>query len=600
MPLSISDLVKIPVIMRFDFDRNAEFVVYSSNKTGLPQLYLLSTKPGSRPKQITHGQDLVIDMSLSPCGDKVAYCQDKDGNEIYHLFVATLKNGESQRISQEPHKTFGVDWHPNGKEVTRAFASSVSCGLETFNLTSGESFKLIEPSPPILDLKYSHNGKWIACTTIASYSKQQILVLNRDDPRDTITCSVDENSNDTGPSWSADDKNLAFQTDAKGKRQIAIQEFEGEGTTFLKLDADEEASEYNPPVWHPNGRKIYYIVSKYGRRAVYGHPLEGKRGPPLPFPEGSVETVKVSRDGKTIAVLWSSMTSPPSIYICKKESLTTALLAPEHHKTDLAQLARVQSVWYRSFDEQKIHGWYIPSTSGDPPHAAVVWVHGGPWSQVSDGWYHGVMLHCLSQNGLAVFAPNYRGSTGYGKEFQGLSIGDPGGGDLEDIVQAAEWVKKQESIDSSRVAIIGRSYGGWMTLMALTKKPKVFTAGVAIVPAVNSLEMYEILDPLSRKEIEKIFGGTPAERGELYRDRSPFEHLPDIQAPLMIIAGEKDSRCLLDPIVRFVGKLKEMNHPHRFVLNKRAGHFSSSTKWKENIKELGAITRYLRKTLALT
>jgi dipeptidyl aminopeptidase/acylaminoacyl peptidase len=197
-----------------------------------------------------------------------------------------------------------------------------------------------------------------------------------------------------------------------------------------------------------------------------------------------------------------------------------------------------------------------------------------------------------------VLAPNYRGSTGYGAQFQNLSIGDPGGADLEDIVCAAKWLCKQQNIEEAKIAIIGASYGGYLTLMALTKRPERFSAGVAIVPAISGLEMYDMLDPLSKKEIEKMMGGSPKEKQELYRDRSPFTHISKIRAPLMIIAGEKDARCPIEIIKKFSSKLQEMCHPHELVIMEKAGHISSRTESEKNIENFTRMIDFLRKAMA--
>ena len=603
MPIPISDLVKIPVILAFDLDENGRFVLYSSNKTGIPHLYMLPIELGSTPKQITSGKDPVIVGALSPQGDKLVYPQDKDGNEIYHLFLHPTEGGEAERITEKPYRTMEVDWHPSGKEITRAFTSMKTCGLETINLETGECFKLKESTPPLMSVEYSHDGKWLACTMVESFKNMQIFVVNRDDPTDTILYSIKDNSKEQLPSWSPGDKKLAFLSDAKGKGQIVVQEFQGDERTLLELEEDEEVPESSLAVWNPEGDKVYYVVSRHSQTTVHCRPINGEKEPALPFPKGTVscmftEPLKMSKDGKVLVAVHSSMTSPYGIYLYRIGSESAALLTPRDYKSDLTRLVNPQSVWYESFDGRKIHGWYLPAASGDTPHPAVLRVHGGPWAQIFDEWFGGVFLHCLSQNGFASFAPNFRGSTGYGAEFQNLDIGDPGGGDLKDVVYGAEWLRKQPDIDDSKIGIMGGSYGGYMTLMALTMNPETFAAGVSLVPVVDWREMYELSDPFFRAFLDTLLEGPPSENEELYRNRSPITHIAKIKAPVMIMAGKQDSRCPIQPIKKFLKKLKEMKHPYKFVLEEKAGHISALLKRERSIHIYTSIINYLKKVLA--
>lgn len=246
----------------------------------------------------------------------------------------------------------------------------------------------------------------------------------------------------------------------------------------------------------------------------------------------------------------------------------------------------------------RIHGWYLPAVSGTTPHPAVLYVHGGPWMQVSDEWFFDSdFLHCLSQSGFAVFAPNFRGSTGYGAEFQGMDIGDVRGGDLEDAIVGAEWLRKQIGVDSSKIAIMGVSYGGYITLLALTKKPYVFAAGVSLVPITDWLETHELGDAAFRAGDEMLWGGSISEKKELLEDRSPITHVSKIKAPVMIMAGRGDARCPIRPIEKFVAKLKEMNHPLEFILEEKAGHITALFRWEEKIPIFKGIISYLKKVL---
>jgi dipeptidyl aminopeptidase/acylaminoacyl peptidase len=142
---------------------------------------------------------------------------------------------------------------------------------------------------------------------------------------------------------------------------------------------------------------------------------------------------------------------------------------------------------------------------------------------------------------------------------------------------------------------MGASYGGYMTLMALTKKPEVFAVGVSLVPVVDWMEMYQLSDVMFRAFMDTLLGGSPSEKEELYRNRSPITHIFNIKAPVMIMAGREDSKCPIQPIEKFVKKLKEMNHPHEFILEEKSGHASSFIKWEQSVSLITKIVNYLKK-----
>jgi dipeptidyl aminopeptidase/acylaminoacyl peptidase len=597
MPISIPDLFSIPLMYWMDMALDGKTMLYSSNATGIPHLYVSETKPRSRPKQITSGNDPVVIASLSPAGDRVVYLQDKDGNELHHLFMVSARGGKPRQITRDPHRTWDVRWQPKGKEVARSYSAKDLACLEICNLKTEECFTLKEQKTPFFIADYSHDGKWVACTEYGGGKdpkNMQVIVINRNDPTDTINYKFKEGSKEFYPSWSHDDKKLAFLSNVKGKNQVVIQDFKGTKRLFLPLKEGEEAADAQGPCWASTSDKVYYAVVKQSRTRIYEHPLN-KEKTALPFPEGTILVYRVSRDGKTIIALRSALSSPHTIYLNKIGSKTVEPLTSQKYKVNLAKLAKPRSVWHKSFDGLKIHSWYLPAGYGKAPYPAVVWPHGGPWWQTYDKW--DPYLQSISQSGFAVLAPNFRGSTGYGAEFRNMDLSDPGGGDLEDVVSGAKWLAKQPDIDKSKIAIMGGSYGGFMTLIALTRKPEVFAAGAAIAPVADWQEMYELSDTEFRKFMEELFEGTPEKKGKLYRDRSPITHISQIKAPVLVNCGRNDSRCPMQPVEKFVKKLEKMGHPHTFEVEEKEGH--GAIRVEAIIKEITTAVEYLKKTMKI-
>ncbi|MHA2101319.1 MAG: S9 family peptidase [Candidatus Kariarchaeaceae archaeon] len=600
MPIDIIDLLKVPKIWNYDIDKNFNTLLFNSNISGIPLFYSVPVDMSQQPKQINSGNDPVMTARISPDGKDLIYFQDEGGNEIFQLYLLPTEGGNPKRLTDTDQRTIAIDWHPRGKEIARSYVSMIAPGIEIINLETGEASPLKEPSPLAVDLHYSPDGKWLALTNMKKfYVNSEIMIINRKDPSDVIVYNISNNSMEGIPTWSPDGKKLAFSTNASGWGQVVIQEFQGEEQVFFEIEKDEEVpTQLETILWDPTSELVYYLIGKHGRTTIYPHSISGNRAPALPFPQGTLQLPKIRKDGKFITVLHSSMVSPDGIYLHEIGTSNVSPLTSRKFEIDISELEVPKSVWYKSFDGKLIHGWYIKAKKKKEPYPAMIGAHGGPWAQAVDSWINGVPLHCYSLNGFGMLSPNYRGSTGYGKDFQMLDIGDPGGGDLEDIIYAVEWLKKQPEIVGNKIGISGGSYGGYLTLIALTKKPEVFITGISSVPVTDWIDDYKLADAIFKLFDLTLFGGPP--RGkykELYIDRSPISHISKIKAPVLIMAGKNDTRCPWPPIEKFINKLKEMNHPHEVAIEEKAGHISSMLNHSENIPIVNQMMEFVKKTL---
>lgn len=586
--------------MSYDLDPEGKFVLYSSNKPGIPQLFIISVQENSKPKQITNEKQTILSGAIAPSRDKLIYSMDKDGNELHHLFLLPIDGGEPKQVTNTPAKTLGTIWHPNGNLIVRSTISGMKFDLEVFNIKNGESYPFMKEIPVLVGGKYSHDGKWLATTTYESLERSKLIVFNTENPNESITYDM------AGyPSWSLDDKKIAFTDNTTKRPLIGIQEFQEEERFVLELEEGEEVPPFDfaTPAWSPKGDKIYFPIGKYGRGTIKCYNIEERRKElDLQLPLGVSLSPKITSDGKQLAFLHSSINSPRGVYFYNIDSGIVAPITPRDFDIDLSEIPPLQSIWYESSDGCRIHGYYLSATSRSKPNPGIIDVHGGPWGQTPDDWFYAFFLAPLSISGFSVFSPNFRGSTGYGKEFQDLDLGDPGGGDLEDVVYAAKWLKNQPDVDGSRIGIEGISYGGFMTLIALTKKPDVFKSGVSLVPITDWIYDFncphEEADLSNQMFLTKLFQGKPRkDKKQLYIDRSPVTYVSNIKAPVMIMAGRNDPRCPIQPIEEFVENLKELNHPHEFIIDESAGHASVLYVKEKSRKILTRMIEFFKETL---
>jgi dipeptidyl aminopeptidase/acylaminoacyl peptidase len=202
-------------------------------------------------------------------------------------------------------------------------------------------------------------------------------------------------------------------------------------------------------------------------------------------------------------------------------------------------------------------------------HAAIVYVHGGPTAQTENSFNR--LIQYVVNKGYFVIAPNYRGSTGYGKEFQHANLFDMGGGDLQDVLAAADWIKQTGYPDPKKLILMGGSYGGYMTMMGVTKAPEVWAAGVPIVPFVNWFTEIENEDPVLR-ESDLATMGDPVENKARYEDRSPINFIDRVKAPLLLLAGGHDPRCPKSEAQQVVDAIKKRGGVVEYKVYENEGH----------------------------
>jgi len=215
-----------------------------------------------------------------------------------------------------------------------------------------------------------------------------------------------------------------------------------------------------------------------------------------------------------------------------------------------------QIVHYKSFDGKIISAllWMPFNLKRDGSNPAIVLPHGGPTGQMVDYWNTDVAA--LVSRGYICIAPNPRGSTGYGLDFQKANFQDLGGGDLKDEIAGVGFLKATGYVDSKKIGITGGSYGGFMTLMAIGKAPEIWAAGVEEYGIINWDSMLKSSDP-SLNEYLKSLLGDPEKFRKIYQDDSPITYIRNTKAPLLVLQGDNDPRVPKEEAQQVVDILKK-------------------------------------------
>jgi dipeptidyl aminopeptidase/acylaminoacyl peptidase len=203
----------------------------------------------------------------------------------------------------------------------------------------------------------------------------------------------------------------------------------------------------------------------------------------------------------------------------------------------------------------KVHALIAKPPDAAGPLPTLFAVHGGPHGADEDRFsaYRAVWLDA----GFAVVHVNYRGSTGYGSAWRDAIEGRPGLTELEDIAAVHDWALSSGLADPARCVLNGASWGGYLALLGLGTQPRRWAAGVAVVPVADYVTAYaDEMEPL-RAFDRALFGGSPSEVPERYRDCSPLTYVDEVSAPVLVLAGENDPRCPLQQIHNYLDRLAE-------------------------------------------
>lgn len=239
---------------------------------------------------------------------------------------------------------------------------------------------------------------------------------------------------------------------------------------------------------------------------------------------------------------------------------------------------------FASHDGLEISGWlFAPRTPG--PHPTVLWLHGGPEAQERPG--HGPLFQSLADLGIAVFAANVRGSSGFGRTFVNADNGPLRYAAIADVAACVEHLVSSGIADPARVGCMGRSYGGYLTLAALTSYPDLFAVGIDVCGMSNFATFYEHTEPwIAAAAVSKY--GDPRADAELLRDLSPITRIDRLRAPLMVVHGENDSNVPVVEAEQVVAALTERGVEHRYLLFPGEGH---------ELLHRASRAEYLRETL---
>ncbi len=578
--LDLVQLLRVPhVDPLFDLSPSSGRLAFAWNKTGDWQIYEMALlAEEGEITQLTTGPGGKFNPRYSPDGSRLAYALDRDGSESYHLVVYDFASGQHTDLTPDISHALQPNfcWSPEGHQL--AFLSDERGYFSAYVIPAqgGEPRLALDTGHPAWQVEWSPDGKHLAVCCEMHGQDYGIFIVNLHSketpqhepfPFTALRLPQSENPlNAHAPCWSADGGKLAFHSDEYGWFDIGLYDRSSREITWVTQSAgDAQSPVFMPPAL---ANRIAYTQSRgtINWLEVSGLPSLRSGGIRYQIGKGIHSGIRFTSDAKRMVTTFSSPSQPADLWMVDLESGKSIQLT---HSLP-PQVSREEFVLPQEIEYPGMDGTPVPALLYRPkqtPAPAVVMIHGGPNWHYSAEW-NPVMAHLVSR-GYVVLAPNYRGSTGYGRAWQYAARFDLGGVDTRDAAAGAQYLLREGL--ASRVAVTGRSHGGYLTMTCLTQFPQLWCAGSAVVPFTNWFKSHEdSRADLQHWNIENM--GDPRENYERWYNASPYFFLERLQAPVQLICGGKDPRCPASDSIETRDKLVRLGKRVDFLLYEDEGH----------------------------
>jgi dipeptidyl aminopeptidase/acylaminoacyl peptidase len=479
----------------------------------------------------------------SPDGKWISYISNRTG--AAELFAHSVDDGRDVQITRLGARINSYSWSPDSKPLALAVDQYGNYDISTVRVPSGESARLTTETLNDVFPVWTPDGAHVVYVRLDDrWADHEILIVDangsqaaRAITKDTDFFDYAEGGNFGYPLVSPDGKTLLFRSQRSGWVNYWAVPMTG-GTP--RPVAPEPANQSGAR-WSPDGRSSLYLALWNGTQDLRVANAAGGGGAPRvvtkPADMGVVANAEWSPDGSRLSFTMETPVAPSDLYVVSATGGAPTQLTNSTSPGYVERaLIRPRKVTYRSADGLTIAAYlYEPILAPGQKAPGILLIHGGPTASFNDTYQ--VQAQYFAMRGYAVLLPNIRGSSGYGRQFEDANNGCWGRCDLKDVAAGVEFLKRQPSIEPTRMGITGTSYGGCMTLAAAAFAPGLFQAGIAASGYGDWLQFYAEQELRHIKLLNYELGPLPQQE-KLYRSLSPIYYVDSIQTPLFLLHGE--------------------------------------------------------------
>lgn len=605
LPLRADDLERTVALMaRIGSASNPSFspdssrIAFLTNISGSPQVWTIATG-GGYPQQVTSLDDPVTGMEWSPAGDLIGILIAPGGGLNSQIYVVKPDGTGLRRLTAggKENNFFGR-WTPDGKSIV--FTSNQRSGAVTdiwvVDAATGKSRMVAEGEGIVNISDVSADGRFALMTQTKSRGDNNVFRVALDGSGKTLLTPHTPPALFAGSEFGAtsDVVYLAGNPDrdlgAFGRIRIDAQGKPGAfEPLFSRPDAEIDSFELNDDAttgviaWNAGGRTEISFVDLSTMKQNAAPKLAGDLAGGFEF----------APNQKKLALVVSGSSLPADIWVIDVSTSSLAQLTNSPHPgVDLTRLVRPQLITYKADDGLPLSGWLYTPPNAKPPYPTVFSFHGGPEGQERPSFNS--TYQAMVASGLAVFAPNVRGSSGFGKKFVNLDNGALRVGSVKDIKASVDHLVRTGITDPKRTGIMGGSYGGYMVMAGVTEYPDLFAAGANLFGIINFETFFKHSEPWMAA-ISTVEYGDPATQADMLRSLSPIHKVDRIKTPLMVLHGANDTNVPVIEAEQTVESLKKRNIPVEYILFPDEGHGWRKT--PNRIKSTVSLVRFFSERL---
>ncbi|MEM9301962.1 MAG: alpha/beta fold hydrolase [Pseudomonadota bacterium] len=578
--LIMEDIPEIPAeivdgINRYQQVRSAAFRDWTADGTGIyvstrfgdtSQLHRVDM-PGGARRQLTFFDEPIGGVTRKPDSDTMVITMDAGGSEFDQIFVMEPATGTVTMVSDGESRNGAVLWAPNGSRI--AYQSTRRNGRSN-------DIWVMDPSVPegARTALESPDGSWWGPADFSA-DGSMLLVQQYVSVNDSRVHLLDVESGESqliaggGDTPSA---NLAGEMLPDGSGYYLLTDESGEfrQLVFRSIDGDREIPVSEGIPWNvgnlavsDDGRRAAFTVNANGYSELYLlDPTTQQHSRVEDLPGGTVGGLSFSPDGTRLAMTVSTPRTPGDVFVLSlgrgalDAGTVTRWTYSEVGGLDTDQFVEPELISYTSFDDREIPA-FVYRPEGDGPFPVVVSIHGGPEAQYRPG-FRSIVQYWVRELGVAVIAPNVRGSNGYGKSYLKLDNGFLREDSVKDIGALLDWIATRDDLDADRVGVIGGSYGGYMVLASAVHYSDRLRGAVDIVGISSFVTFLENTQDY-RRDLRRVEYGDerdPAMRAHLEKI-SPLNNVEKIKVPMLVVQGQNDPRVPVTEAEQIVAALRD-------------------------------------------
>ena len=577
-----------------DFSADGKWISFISNLSGVPQAWIVSSA-GGYPRMVTNGSDPVQQIDWSPASDWIAVTIAPGGGLNTQIYLVRPDGTQMRRLTDGGKDNNGFDaWSDDGSQIFIDSSRSDAAARDAFvvDVKSGE-IRLLAKNPGVGGIaNVSRDGTRALLSRLRSRGSNDLYSLDVKNGKDVIL------TEHTGPGdffgeLSPDGKTVYMGTnkdrDLVAFAKLPIHDDGSPGA--VQILAERNDGELEDLHLNHSGTMAALMWNVGGRSELSLFDTRTGRQTPVRLPGDIAGGIRFSRDGRLIALQAAGATQPTDVWVAEVANPKFRQLTfSPHAGIDLKALVRPQLVTFPAHDGVALSGWlYKPQNATG---AYVLSFHGGPEGQERPAFRSD--YQALLSQGIGVFAPNVRGSSGFGKRFVNLDNGGLRVNAVRDIKSCADYLIDHQIGDAHRLGITGGSYGGYMTMAGITEYPDLFAAGVDLFGIVNFVTFFQHTEPWMAA-ISTIEYGDPATQKDMLDKLSPIYKLDRIKAATMVQHGANDTNVPVIEAEQIADTLKKRGVQVEYILFPDEGH--GFRKIPNRIKSTVEMVRFFREHL---